>query len=87
MRVDRWLQDVARKLDPPPRPPTRQGRWRQRQRNGCAIYRLELHVEPIIDALIRSQRLGEADALQHAKVEQALAILVEDWAGQDWPER
>jgi hypothetical protein len=29
----KWLQDVARKLDPLPRPLTRQGRWRQRQRN------------------------------------------------------
>jgi hypothetical protein len=36
----RWLQNVARKLDPPKRPLTRQGRWRQRQRNGGAIYRL-----------------------------------------------
>jgi hypothetical protein len=34
----RWLQDVARKLDPPPKPVTRQGRWRQRQRKGRAIY-------------------------------------------------
>jgi hypothetical protein len=27
----RWLQDLARKLDPPAKPKTRQGRWRQRQ--------------------------------------------------------
>jgi hypothetical protein len=37
----RWLQDLARKLDPPPRPLTRQARWRTRHRNGRAIYRLE----------------------------------------------
>jgi hypothetical protein len=28
-----WLQDIARRLDPPPRPLTRQGRYRARQRN------------------------------------------------------
>jgi hypothetical protein len=34
----RWLQDVARRLDPPPaRPLTRQSRWRQRQRNEAAM--------------------------------------------------
>jgi hypothetical protein len=69
----RWLQRLAAKLDPLPRPPTRQGRWRQRQRNGCSIYRVELHVAPVIEALIRSQRLTEADTLQHEQVERALA--------------
>jgi hypothetical protein len=34
----RWLQDIAQKLDPRARPLTRQGRYRQRQRNGGAIY-------------------------------------------------
>jgi hypothetical protein len=33
----RWLQQIARKLDPPPRPSSRQGRWRARQREGCSI--------------------------------------------------
>jgi len=28
---DRWLQRLAEKLDPPPKPVTRQGRWRQRK--------------------------------------------------------
>jgi hypothetical protein len=34
----RWLRDIAHKFDPPAKPKTRQGRWRQRQRNGSAIY-------------------------------------------------
>ena len=57
---DRWLQDLARKFDPPPRPLTRQGRWRQRQRNGCAIYRL-------------TGRLTEVEALDPVRAERALA--------------
>jgi hypothetical protein len=33
----RWLQDLARKLDPPAKPKTRQGRWRQRQATGAHL--------------------------------------------------
>jgi hypothetical protein len=69
----RWPQDLARRLDPDPRPLTRQGRWRQRQRNGSAIFRLELNVERgaliegdqippprlmIINDLVRDRRRG-----------------------------
>jgi hypothetical protein len=76
----RWLQRVARKLDPPPKPLTRQGRWRQRQRAGCAIFKLELHVAPVIEALIRSGMLSETEALQHHLVETAIACAFErDW--------
>jgi hypothetical protein len=32
---DRWLRDVARKLDLPPRPLTRQGRWRHASATGA----------------------------------------------------
>jgi hypothetical protein len=51
----RWLQDLVRKLDPPSRPLTRQARWRARQRDGCAIYRIALNVERVINALIEGE--------------------------------
>jgi hypothetical protein len=82
----RWLQRLAAKLDPPAKPKTRQGRWRQRQRNGRAIYRLELHVERLVDALIANQRLSERDAEQHARVEAALAEMVADYVAR-WAQR
>jgi hypothetical protein len=37
----RWLQQLAHKLDPPPRPATRQARWCAWQRNDRAIFRVE----------------------------------------------
>jgi hypothetical protein len=77
---DRWLQRLAQKLDPPPRPFTRQARWRQRQRNGSAVYKLELRREPIITALIASGRLSEREAEQHQVIEVAITHVVKDWA-------
>jgi hypothetical protein len=74
----RWLQRLAQKLDPLPRPLTRQGRWRQRQRNGTVIYRIELRLDPVIEALIASERLSEGNALQHRQVEIAIGRVVED---------
>ena len=56
----RWLHELARRLDPPAKPKTRQGRWRQRQRNGGAIYRL-------------TGRLTEVEALDPVRAERALA--------------
>jgi hypothetical protein len=77
---DRWLRDLARKLDPPPRPPTRQARWRQRQRDGVVCYKLELHAAPVIEALIRAGMLSETEALEHRLVETAIACAFErDW--------
>jgi hypothetical protein len=56
------LRDVARKLDPPPRPLTRQGTMAARQRDGGAIYRL-------------TGSLTEVEALHHVRVESALELL------------
>jgi hypothetical protein len=57
----RWLQRLARQLDPPPRPPTRQARWRA----------------PASATGVRSTgltgHLTEVEALDHVRVERALA--------------
>jgi hypothetical protein len=74
----RWLRELARRLDPEPRPATRQGRWRQRQRNGVVCYKLELHAAPVIEMLIQQGRVSEAEALQHERVEAAITLAVED---------
>jgi hypothetical protein len=40
---------------------------------------VDLDVARVVEALIRSERLSEADALQHQQVEAAIAVVVEDW--------
>jgi hypothetical protein len=76
----KWLRELARRIDPPPKPLTRQGRWRQRQRDGVVCYRLELHAAPVIEALIRAGMLSETEALEHRLVETAIACAFErDW--------
>jgi hypothetical protein len=76
----KWLREVARRLDPPPRPLTRQARWKARQRDGKVIVRLELDRDDIVLALLTSQRLTEAEALDHCQVERALGDIVAEWA-------
>jgi hypothetical protein len=74
----RWLHRLADKLDPAPLPSSRKQRWRQRQRNGHAIYRLDLNTTDVITALIAAGRLTEAEAERHELVESAIAALAVD---------
>jgi hypothetical protein len=60
-RRRQWLRELSAKLDPPRTPAVRrQARWRARQRDGSAVYRL-------------TGRVIEVEALDHARVERALA--------------
>jgi len=73
---------------PPPRQRREAARQRQRRsrghrRAGEVPYRLWLPQWEIIEGLIRSGRLTEAEALQPHLVEQALAAVVKDWT-QRW---
>src|SRR5262245_47298263 len=85
-----WLLDVAQKLDPPTgeaRTPEarRQAKARARRKNGLHIYRLELSdraVEGIVDMLIATQKLTDAEAFDHRRIETMLARLLEEQGAQ-----
>jgi hypothetical protein len=68
-RRRQWLRELSAKLDPPRTPAVRrQARWRARQRDGSAVYRL-------------TGRVIEVEALDHARVERALAAGSESESG------
>jgi hypothetical protein len=58
----------------------RQRAYRQRASKGEAVLRVSVHYFGVIDALIASSRLSEADALDRTKVEAALADILCEWA-------
>jgi hypothetical protein len=60
----------------------RQARWRERQRDGRACYRLELSRDRVIEALLASGRLSEDAALRREQVERELACVIDEWAGR-----
>ena len=64
------------------RPTSRQARWRERQRNGHRIFRIEAIEHDVINALIESKRLDERAALDHRAVENALAAVLQEWAAR-----
>jgi hypothetical protein len=53
--------------------------WRARQREGRAVFRLELFHDRVVEALIVSGRLSEDAALRRSEVERGLAAVVEQW--------
>jgi len=55
-------------------------RYRARQRAGLGIFTLRLPTYAIVNALIASERLTVAEALNPLAVEHALAELLVDWA-------
>jgi hypothetical protein len=60
----------------------RQRAYRARVRKGEALLRVRVG-HPVIEALIVSTRLSEAEALDRRKVASAVADVVEEWA-QHW---
>jgi hypothetical protein len=71
------------------RPPTRRQqaaarkrRWKARQRRGEAVYAVIADELALAHALIKSERLTEAETARRDLVERALAALVADFAAQ-----
>ena len=83
------LQLLARKNNPPPkrrrRISARQARWRERQRAGRAIFRVEADHDALVLALIETGRICERDTLERRKVEAALADVLHEF-GRRWRE-
>jgi hypothetical protein len=65
----------------------RQARFRERQRDGRGVFRLELHHDQIVEALLVSRRLSEDAALRREMVERALANVITEWAHRWLAER
>jgi hypothetical protein len=63
----------------------RQARWRQRQKAGEAVYELALPENAVALALIETQRLTPAQALDRGAVRDALTEMLTDWAAA-WAE-
>ncbi len=57
----------------------RQKVYRERQRHGEAVLPLRVDYFRLIEALFRSGRLSEADALDRALVQAATSGVVADW--------
>jgi hypothetical protein len=86
-----WLRDLAAKLDPPRRPTSdaqRQARRRAHHRNGRRHHRFWLSdrcLEGLIMKFILEGKLTERDALDHCKVEAAIAALLEEEGHRSLP--
>jgi len=57
----------------------RQRRYRKRQRDGVAVYRVPAG-DAVLLALIESGQLTESQALDPTRVEQQIAAVVAEWA-------
>jgi hypothetical protein len=64
----------------------RQAAYKRRQRHGEAVLALRCEYFPLIEALLASSRLTEADALDRGQVESAVAEVVRDWIAR-WREK
>jgi hypothetical protein len=53
---------------------------RSRRRAGEAVFRLVLPRDPTIEALLASGLLDEQQALHHRRVENALSLVLQEWA-------
>jgi hypothetical protein len=85
----RWLASIAGKVDPPRaviRSRERSRRSRARRQNGMHCYTVEIpdHIaEGVINALVATGKLTEAEACDHARVQAELGRMLCDWA-QRW---
>jgi hypothetical protein len=90
----RWLREVAARFDPPvdishiEKSPAarRQARVRQRRRSGTRCYTIEVPdivAEGMINALVATEKLTDAEACNHARVQAELGRMLVDWA-QRW---
>jgi len=83
---ERWLRELAAKLDPPgPRARTpaaaRQVRVRQRRKNGlhrCQLWLSGRAIEGLMNQLLATGRLSEQDALDFRRFEIEFARLAEE---------
>jgi hypothetical protein len=86
-RRKRWLQEIAERIDPPPRHRAivraRQARHRERQRNGVRVFRLEANYDLVVSGLIDSGRISERAALDHRNIERVLSEMLTAW-GKEW---
>jgi polyhydroxyalkanoate synthesis regulator phasin len=89
---ERWLQEIAEKLDPPVvadnRSPAarRQARVRARRKNGMHHYGLwlsDLAVEGIVTQMVTTGQLSAAEADDPRYIEAMLARLLEE-QGETW---
>jgi hypothetical protein len=58
----------------------RQRRTRERQRQGLASYRIDIHEVRFAQALINAGRLTDEETARRALVERELERLIEDWS-------
>jgi hypothetical protein len=65
---------------PPSRPAARARRTRARRRRGLACFKIEAHEARVIEALLKAERLTEAEALERPSVERELGWVLDDWA-------
>jgi hypothetical protein len=54
-------------------------RYRQRLRDGVRVLRVPVHEARLIEALLRSRRLSEDEALDPVRVQREVAGIVVDW--------
>jgi hypothetical protein len=57
----------------------RRRRYRQRQRAGMAVLRIEVPINVLTDALIEAQRLTPEDGLRRERVEEEAVVVLLDW--------
>jgi hypothetical protein len=58
-------------------------RYRQRLRAGIRVLRIPVHETRLIEALLRSRRLNESEALDPARVQHEVELILADWV-QRW---
>ena len=88
-RRRQWLQEIAARLDPPrtvvgSRECSRPAR--ARRKNGTRSYTVEIPdqiAEGVITALVATEKLTEAEACDHSRVQVELGHMLCDWA-QRW---
>lgn len=74
------------KQQPPSSDPTKRQRAcrarlaRSRRKRGEVVAKIVIEENPVVEALLESGRLTEAQALRRSLVEQALGRLIADWS-------
>jgi hypothetical protein len=88
-RRRQWLQEIAARIDPPRaiiRSRERSRRSRARRKDGTRCYTVEIpdHIaEGMLNALVATERLTEAEACDQARVQAELGRMLCEWA-QRW---
>ena len=80
--LDGWLQGVAARMEARTESCRRQKRYRQRQRDGQAVLQVPCDFCALVEALLKSGRLSEAEALDRRRIDAAAAEVLADFAGR-----